>query len=282
MEINYNTVSPDYFDTVGIDLAAGRTFRAGLLPTTSPLEVIVNETLAARFWPAQSAVGRQMFLGSPDSGPVMEVVGVARDAKYREIREERGPSFYLSIAQSSRARNGVIHVRTAGAPIEAADEIRRAIAEVDPRVPVAAMRTLAEQQSLNVNRERVTMIVGVTLGATALLLSAVGLFGAIAGLVAARTREMGVRLALGAVPGSLVRLVLRDGVVMAMAGGVLGLVLAFQLGRAVENKLFGVTPLDAASLGAAFGLLALVALVAAWLPAIRVTKVNPVEVLRDN
>jgi predicted permease len=281
-EINYNTVSPEYFDTVGIDLAAGRTFRAGLLPTTLPLEVIVNETLARQFWPGQSAVGREMYLGDPGSSPVMEVVGVARDAKYREVREERGPSFYLSVAQSSRARSGVIHVRTTGAPIDAADEIRRAIAEVDPRVPIAAMRTLAEQQSLNVNRERVTMIVGVTLGATALLLSAVGLFGAIAGLVAARTREMGVRLALGAVPGSLVRLVLRDGVVMAMAGGVLGLVLAFQLGRAVENKLFGVTPMDAASLGAAFTLLALVALVAAWLPAVRVTKVNPVEVLRDN
>jgi predicted permease len=282
MEINYNTVSPEYFDTVGIELVAGRTFRDGLLPTTHPLEVIVNESLARQFWPGQSALGRQMYLGDPGSSPVMEVVGVARDAKYRQVREERGASFYLAVSQSSRARNGVIHVRTTADPNGSADEIRRAIAEVDARVPIAAMRTLEEQHSLNVNRERVTMIVGVTLGATALLLSAVGLFGAIAGLVAARTREMGVRLALGAAPGSLVRLVLRDGVAMATAGGVLGLVLASQLGRAVENKLFGVTPLDATSLGVAFVLLVLVALVAAWLPAVRVTKVNPVEVLRDS
>jgi ABC-type antimicrobial peptide transport system permease subunit len=163
-----------------------------------------------------------------------------------------------------------------------AENARQIIAGVDRRVPISYVRALDEQRSLNVNDERTAMIVGLTLGGTALLLSAVGLFGAIAGLVAARTREMGVRLALGAIPGSLVRSVLRDGLTLALFGGVLGVALAIQLGGLVKSRLFGVETVDPLSLAAAFVLLGAVALVAAFIPAMRVTKLNPVEVLRDH
>jgi ABC-type antimicrobial peptide transport system permease subunit len=160
------------------------------------------------------------------------------------------------------------------------DTIRRAVAEVDPTVPVTQVRTLREQLSLNVNSERVTMIIGVSLGATALLLSAVGLFGTMANLVSGRARELGVRLALGAVPGTLARLVLGDGLRLAAWGGLGGLALAFWIGRAVESRLYGVGPFDPVSLAGTLALLAGVALLAAWLPARRAARVDPVQALR--
>jgi len=282
MEINFNVVSPGYFDAIGITLKDGRTFRSGLSPAVLPIEVVVNETLAARFWAGRRAIGRTIHFGGDSSAPLMEVVGVAPDVKYRELREETAPSFYYSMEQSDRVREATFHIRAAGDPLAIAEAARQAVAGVDRRVPITYVRSLDQQRTLNVNDERTAMIVGLTLGGTALLLSAVGLFGAIAGLVAARTREMGVRLALGAVPGSLVRSVLRDGLALALFGGVLGVALAIQVGSLVKSRLFGVESIDPLSLAAAFVLLGAVALLAAFIPAMRVTKVNPVEVLRDN
>jgi len=282
MEINFNIVSSGYFDAIGITLKDGRTFRNGLTPTISPIEVVVNETLAARFWPGRRAIGRTIHFGGDGSAPLMEVVGVAPDVKYRELREEPAPSFYYSMEQSNRVREATFHIRVAGDPLTVAENARQIIAGVDRRVPISYVRALDEQRTLNVNDERTAMIVGLTLGGTALLLSAVGLFGAIANLVAARRREMGVRLALGAIPGSLVRSVLRDGLALALFGGVLGVALATQLGGLVKSRLFGVETVDPLSLAAAFVLLGAVALLAAFIPAMRVTKLNPVEVLRDN
>ncbi|HEX5070260.1 MAG TPA: ADOP family duplicated permease [Vicinamibacterales bacterium] len=282
MEINFNIVSPGYFDATGIQLKMGRTFRSGLSPTVSPIEVVVNETLASRFWPGQPAIGRTLHFGGDTSAPRMEVVGVAADVKYRTLREAAEPSFYYSMEQSNRVRDAVFHVRAAGDPMQIAEAARQIVADVDRRVPISFVRALDDQRTLNVNDERTAMVVAVTLGGTALLLSAVGLFGAMAGLVAARTRELGVRLALGAAPGSLVRSILRDGLALAMIGGAIGIVLAAQLGGAVKSRLFGVGTLDPLSLAAALVLLGVVALAAAFIPARRVAKVDPVEVLRDN
>lgn len=278
MELNYNAVSAGYFEALDIDILDGRALderdRRG-----RPLAVVVNETMARRFW-AGRAVGRSLTL---DAGAVtLEIVGVARDVKYRTIREAPRPSFYVSVmqVQIGPVRGGIIHVRTAGNPADMLDTIRRAVAEVDPTVPVTQVRTLREQLSLNVNSERVTMIIGVSLGATALLLSAVGLFGTMANLVSGRARELGVRLALGAVPGTLARLVLGDGLRLAAWGGLGGLALAFWIGRAVESRLYGVGPFDPVSLAGTLALLAGVALLAAWLPARRAARVDPVQALR--
>jgi ABC-type antimicrobial peptide transport system permease subunit len=219
-------------------------------------------------------------MSNDTTGPVAEVVGVARDVKYRNVREEPRPSFYLPAARFWEMRSGILHVRTEGDPAAMLGTIRRVVAEVNPHVAIGSALTLDDQLSLNVNRERVTMVIGVALGATALVLSAVGLFGAMATLVAGRRRELGVRLALGAVPWEIGRLVLRDGLALAAWGGAIGVALAVWLGRTIEAQLYGVEPLDAISLGAAFSLLTLIAIVAALVPARWATRVDPVEALR--
>jgi predicted permease len=277
MEINYNIVSPGYFDALGIEILDGRPLASSDV-SGGPVAVVVNETMARRYWPDGRAVGRTMSL--PGDSAALEVVGVARDAKYRTIREDARPSFYLSALQLASPRAGVFHVRADGEPTALLDTLRQAIAEVDPAVPVTHVSTLREQVSTNVARERLTMVIGLVLSGSALLLSAVGLFGATATLVGNRTREMGVRLALGAVPGQLASLVLREGLRTAAWGGAVGLALVVWLGRVVESRLYGVGAFDPVSLTAGLVLLTAVAVLAAWLPARRAARVDPVDILR--
>jgi predicted permease len=277
MELNYNVVAPGYFEALGIGMVDGRA------PSDSDGEnrlrvVVVNETMANRFWPGGRAVGRTLTQG-PDT---LEVIGVARDVKYRTIREEPRPSFYLSLTQLVIPRGGVLHVRTAGDPAPRLASLREALAAVDPAVPITAARTLSDQVTLNVNRERATMSLGLGLGGAALALSAVGLFGLTASLVGRRRREMGVRLALGAIPGDLSRLVLRESLTLAIWGSVLGVGLAFWLGRLVESRLYGVGAFDLVSLLAAMAVLTVMGVLAAWVPSRRAARVDPVMVLREN
>jgi predicted permease len=275
MEINYNVVSPGYAGSLGLTVRDGR-FLDETDVRGMPLSIAVNETMARRYWPGGRAVGREVLLGETPA----RVVGVVGDVKYRTLREEAGPSFYVPLAQASRPRSGVLHVRTTGDPAAILPAARRALADVDPVVPVADVRTLERQILLNANRERVSMTIGLTLGGAAIVLSAVGVFGAMANMVGGRRRELGVRLALGAVPGQVGRLVLREGLRLSLWGGAAGVALALWVGHLVESLLFGVTGFDPPSLAAAVVVLASVALLAAWAPARRAARVDPVEALR--
>jgi putative ABC transport system permease protein len=277
MELNYNVVSPGYFDALGIGIVDGRALDA-TDTDRGRLAVVVNETMARRYWPGGRAVGRQMRVGG--DSPPLQVVGVARDVKYRTIRERPRPSFYLSLLQAASPRGGTFHIRTAGDPADMLVVVRHAVGEADPAVPVTRTLTLRDQLLLNINRERVTMVLGLGLGLTALLLAAVGLFGAMANLVGSRTRELGVRLALGAVPGQLARLVLKTGLVMALWGSLFGLLLASALGGIVGTLLYGVGAIDPLTVLASVAALVAVAGVAAWLPARRAARVDPVVALR--
>jgi predicted permease len=278
MELNYNVVSPEYFEALGITLVAGRLVDdADTLD--GPLAAVVNETMARRYWPTVPAVGREMHFGD-DKGPVFQIVGVVRDVKYRMLREDAGPSFYYSLAQSARPHGGVLHVRTAGDPAALVETLRRAIAGVDPAVPVTMARTLRDQVSLNVNDDRAAMTIGLALALAALLLAAVGLYGAMSYAVGQRTREIGVRLALGAAPRHIRGTVLGQGLRLAIIGSGLGIGLGAWLGRLIEARLYGVTPGDLTSFALATGVLTVVALVASWAPARRAMRVNPVEALR--
>jgi ABC-type antimicrobial peptide transport system permease subunit len=237
----------------------------------------VNETMARRYWPNARAVGRQFRFSD---GPPLEVVGVAHDVKYRMLREEAGPSFYCPIGQTSAPHGGVLHVRTVGDPAPLLDTLRRTLAGVDPVVAITSVRTLREQADLNVNDERMAMTIGVALGAAALLLAAVGLYGTMAYSVSQRHREIGVRIALGAAPDDVRRLILRQGIHLAFLGSALGVGLAFWIGQLIRARLFGVTPADAISFTASVLILAAVALLASVVPARRASKVDPVETLR--
>jgi predicted permease len=277
MEINFNVVSPHYFAATDIALLDGRAF-SDADGADRPLVAVVNETMARRYWPNSRAVGQQFRLGS--RGPALEVLGIARDVKYRELRETAGPSFYVPIAQAERPRGGVFHVRTAGDPAALLETLRRALIDVDPAVPIASVRTLREQVDLNVNDDRLAMTIGTALGGAALLLAAVGLFGAMSYAVGRRTREIGVRLALGATPRDVGRLVLGEGLRLAVVGSMAGIAMAFWIGHLIRNRLYGVTPADPLSFLAAVALLCAVALCASWIPARLATQVDPAQALR--
>lgn len=278
MEINYNVTSPGYFDALGITIADGRSFDDRDV-LGRPVSAVVNESMAKRYWPS-GAVGRTFHFGSA-TGPVFEVVGIARDVKYRALREDAGPSFYYSVNQSQRPHGGVMHVRTEGAPDELLPALRRVLAELDPAVPITTVRTLREQRNRNAADEELAMTIGAVLGTVALGLAAVGLFAAMSSSVARRTREIGVRVALGANPGRIVSLVLGDSLRLALIGASLGLVLAFWIGRLVQGRLYGISPHDPVSFAVAIGVLAVVALVAGWAPARRAANVDPIEALRN-
>jgi predicted permease len=275
MEINFNTVTDGYFEAMGIALRDGRLFET-TDTDTAPRVAVVNETMARRYWREQRAVG-QVFMLVPDTR--ITVVGVVPDVKYRMLREDARPSFYLS-ARQSRLRFGTFHVRTTGSPDPMIQPIRRALAEVDPAVPVTRARTLGHQANVNLGSERLAMTIALGLTVATLLLAAVGLFAAMSHSVSQRQREIGVRLALGAIPMDVGRLVLRQGLILALAGSVVGAGLAIALARSVEARLYGVTPWDAPSLLFSVSVLSLVALLATWVPARRAARVDPVEALR--
>ena len=276
MDINFNRVSPGYFAAMGIGLIDGRLFDARDA-AGAPQTLVVNETMAARYWPKRRAVGQHVRFSR--NGPDNEVIGVVRDVKYRMLREDAAPSFYLAQAQEAAAA-GVLHVRTEGDPRILLDGLRRAIAEMDPAVPVVTVRTLRDQADLNVNDERVAMLIGVALAGAALLLAAVGLYGSMVYAIGQRQREMGVRMALGATAADIRRLVLGQGLTLSLAGTLIGAALALGSTRLLQNRLFGVASSDLQTLVAAAVLLSVVAAIASLTPAWRAARVDPVRALR--
>lgn len=274
-EVNYNQVSSGYLEAMGISLVAGRTFTAA--DDRDQRAVIVNDTMARTFWP-DGALGRTMLL-SPDQPPV-EVVGVVRDAKYRTLREPAIPSFYVPMA-ASRSGEGTFHVRTSSRPDTRLNDLRQAMTAAYPAVPVTNTRTLRSQTERNLSDDRLALSIGIALAVAALTLAAAGLFGAMSYLVTQRTREIGVRVALGADSRAVHTLVLSQGLRLALAGSAIGLVGAVWTSRSIEARLFGVSALDPTSFIAAALLLTSVALAATWLPARRASRVDPIHALRD-
>ena len=275
MELNVNTVSPSYFESLGIRMKEGRPFDER--DTASrPRVAIVNETMAGRYWRGRSAVGQHLQIGDG----AVEIVGVAPDVKYRTLREQSRPSFYLPLAQDGAGR-GVLHVRTSGDPRALLPGLQRTVAALDPRVPVTAARTLQDQARLNMNDERIAMLIGLALGLAALALSTVGLYASMAYLVGQRAKELGVRVALGATARHLRDAVLGQGLRIAVGGTLLGAGGAFLLARALESRFFGVTAGDPATFGLGAAVLAAAALAACWAPARRAAGVDPLHALRE-
>jgi predicted permease len=278
MQINFNEVAGDYFGALGIQILDGQA-----LPMTrtngGPIPVVVNETMARRYWPGGRAVGQQFRLGD-ETGPLVDIVGVAADAKYRSMREAVLSSFYLPLS-SQQVRDGSWHIRVAGDPDAALPALRRAVAEADPRVPVTRSVTLRGQQSMNITDDRLAMSIGVVLAAAAMLLAGVGLFGAMSQLVGQRTREIGVRLALGDSPSGIGRLVLGQAMGIAIGGSALGLLLALWATSLTAARLYGVGRFDPVSFAGAAVVLTAVALASAFTPARRAARVDPVHALRN-
>jgi len=276
MEFHFNAVGPGYFGTMGIPLVSGRDFTDADRPG-APGVVIVNESFARRFWPGQNPVGKRVsFRG--DGGPFLEVVGVARDGKYRSLAESPLPFVYAAALQE--AHGMVLHVRTVDAPASYIPAIRRAVSEAAPGFMLVRPRTMEQHVGSALLPQRVAGSVLGLFGLVALLLASLGLYGVVAYAVAQRTHEIGVRVALGADRGRVVRFVLRHGMRLSAVGLAVGVPLAWATTRLLSGLLLGGRTGDPAVFATAAAVLAGVALVATYVPARRAARIAPMEALR--
>jgi predicted permease len=273
-EASLSLATEEYFTTVGVPLLAGRAFSRVESDRGEPV-AIVNETLGRRLWPGGDAVGRALVVG-PDAEP-LRIIGVARDAKYRAITEAGGGHLYRP---TPAAFSLTLLVRTAGAPRRALADVQRVLDGVGPGVVGFFPRTMADHLAPELLPARVAARATTALSAVGLALSGVGLYGLVAWLVERRRREIGVRLALGASPASVVRLVVIEAARAAAPGVLVGAASAATLGWALRSRLFGVGPLDPWAFGIAAGALAGVVVVAAWRPGRRASRIDPVSALR--
>ena len=270
-------MSPGYFETMGIPLARGRDFSEADAPGT-PLVVVVNETMAERFWPGKDPIGRRFkFFGDAE---FTTIVGVARNAKYNGVVEDPTPFIYQPLRQNYNPA-ATLHVRADSDAATLAAAVRREVQALDPTLSVFNVRTLEDQVAESLAPLRTNVILLTTFGILALLLASIGLYGVASYSVAQRTREIGVRMALGARPSSVLGLVLRRSLVLVAAGLVIGLGGAVALSLLVPAELLAtVSPRDPATFAATALLLAAVALVATYVPARRATKIDPLLALR--
>ncbi len=269
-------VGPQFLSAMGIDLLAGRDFTAADNETSAEA-IIVNNAFAEKVFPGQNPAGRLLTVGSAD----YQIVGVCGDIKYDDIKKPAEPTiFYPYLQRPDEVYSVYFEVRTAMPPLALVPAVRKALAEIDRNIPVADIRTQKMRIDESIAQERLFASLSGTLAMLAVLLSCIGLFGLMAYNIAQRTGEIGIRKALGAGPKDVAWPVLRETLVLAGAGVVLGLPAALALVRIIRGYLFGVSPYDPAALVGAAILLVTVALLAAWLPARRAARVDPMVALR--
>jgi predicted permease len=280
LNINTNGLAANFLEAMEIPLLLGRGFTEHD-SAESPKVVIVNQALARQVFGAESPVGRAIVFGAtPTShGTEVEIVGVARDAKYTGLRPDAPPTIYLPAAQQGDGTANFC-VRVAGDPGAMFAAIRAAVREVDPTLPVTNLRTQDEQIERISAQERLFARLSGFFGVVALGLACVGLYGLMSFVVVRRTGEIGVRMALGALPLDVLRLILRDSAAIVASGILLGLAAAYGGSRLVESMLFGLSPGDPWTYASVTGLLAAVALLACLAPARRATQVDPLTALR--
>jgi predicted permease len=278
----YLVVGPDFFKTLGIPLRRGREFapnEAGGALDPATRKVVIGEGLARRFFGEEDPLGRLLRHGLAN-GPLFEIIGVAKDTKYRSAREQPLLEYYLPYGEGGRNFKFSIYVSTTEEPAAFAAQLRSIIRQVDPQLSVQSLRTLDEVVNDTLTQERLVAQLGGFLGVLTLILACLGLYGVLSYGVTQRTREIGVRMALGARAGDVLALVVGQGVRLALLGATLGVTFALWLTGFAEKLLFGVSAGDPVTFAGAAGLLLLVAVFAAWLPARRAARVDPMVALR--
>jgi predicted permease len=277
-DADWDIVSPEYFDTINMQIVEGRAFRESDRDG-APRVAIVNETFARQAWPGQSAVGR-IFMQQADENEerAVEIVGVARDAKYRYISSARAPFIYVPMAQQPSSDLNFYVRHTPGRQI--AREIRAAMAQVEPNVPVIMLQSFEDAAAIGLLPQKLAAWIAGSVGAIGIFLAALGLYGLMAFLVTQRTREIAIRMALGASHQAVRAMVLRQAGMLAAIGGVIGLVLAGAIGTLAQTLLVGVAPIDPVAFGGTAILFAVVLGIAAWTPARRAADTDPATALR--
>jgi predicted permease len=286
-----NSVSPGFFKTMGIALVAGRDFddrdatfvEPAPGPDTLPAYrvAIVSERYAKHYFGERNPIGRHIGFGAiPGTKTPIEIVGVVKDSKYTGVREELPRQVYFPFMENTFPASAVMYARTASRPEATFGSIRQVMQQLDSNIPMYNARTLESQVDQSLLNDRLIATLSAAFGALATLLAVIGLYGVMAYTIARRTREIGVRMALGAVQGDVVWLVMKEVLLLVGTGIVLGLGAALMLKRYIGSQLYGVGPTDPLTMIAAVSTLAVVALAAGYLPARRATKVNPVLALR--
>ncbi len=274
---NFNEIGPDYFRTVGIRVLSGREFtRADT--EGAPKVAIVNEAFAKKFNLGSDAVGKRMS----DSGGKLdvEIVGLVQNAKYSEVKGEVPPQFFRPYRQDSRLGFITFYVKTSVEPESLIATVRKVVADLDPNLPIENLRTLEQQAKENVFLDRFISFLSTAFATLATLLAAVGLYGVLAYTVSQRTREIGLRMALGAAPGRVRRMVMRQVGIMVLIGGFIGLTAAIWIGSIAQEQLYQMKGHDPGVMTGAAILLAAVALLAGLIPAHRASRVDPMTALR--
>jgi predicted permease len=275
-----NIASPGYFRTLGTPFVAGKTFAATEAGRTSKV-AIVNESFARRFFPGQNPIGRLFGMGNdPGTRADIEIVGLVGDAKYTTVRAAVGPQAFLDLDQHDDFQQVTLYVKTGVEPRQMYAAIRRALQEMDPNVPAFDMRTMEEQRDVTLVTDRLVASLALAFGLVATLLAAVGLYGLMAFTVAQRTREIGLRMALGAPSASVTWLVMKEVLALVSIGTAMAVPAAWVLAGLVRSQLYGITPNDPASMAGAALTLALVAAIAGCVPAIRAARIDPMRALR--
>jgi putative ABC transport system permease protein len=273
----WSAITPDYFATMGIPLVAGRGFTAADTEQ-SPLVVVVSQSLARRAWPGTSPIGRKLLVGRFPA--FAEVVGIAGDVKNNGLAREPMPAMYTPYVQRPWPAMEFAIRAVNGSPLALVTPVRAAVQEVDRELPITRVETLAAALADSIDTERLMAVLLLAFAAVALVMAAAGLYGVIAYTVTQRTREIGLRVALGAEPGAVLRLIAAEGLRLTAFGMIAGTLAAAVISRLMRSLLFEVSPADPATYSAVLVLLAAAATAALIVPARRALSVDPQIALR--
>ena len=274
----WTQIYPGYFSTLGSPLLEGRDFNTGDLAENAPYVAIVNQTLARRVFGSEHALGKRIVCRGRN---LCEVIGVVRDVPYSTLKRAPESTLYLTFLQAPTGRGQMfLIVRTAGDRTALVSQLRREVAATDPQLPAFVIRTLATEIDTALIRERLLAMLSTVFGGLAVLLAAIGIYGVIAYSVGRRTQEIGVRMALGARPGDVRRLVMRETLTLAGLGVAIGIPCAIAAARLIAGFLYGASGADPAVLVGSAALLMLIGVIAAWAPAARAARIDPVTSLR--
>jgi predicted permease len=277
----FDVVGPGYFATLGVPLLGGREFGFADSPS-APHVAIINEAFAKQFFAGRNPIGRHITEDPGNQKNVMEVVGVAKNVRDHALRGEVPPRFYVPGDQAMGGPNewATFEIRTAGDPKYMLDAVRKTIISADAKLYPTKEHALVESLESSMSQPRMIARLCAVFGIVGLLLAAGGLYGVLSYGIARRTNEIGIRMALGAAPGRVVGMVLRETGMMLVIGAVLGIVLTIACARLIAGRLYGLSTLDPLTILSAVGLFAVVAAIAAFVPAARAARVNPIAALR--